>query len=338
MSSTKDYTDLIISELELRRKRELSSKEPNSKYKVIAYTKAIDEIKHFNKVITSYDDVKHLPGIGKSIGNKIKQIIETGELSEEGYFQNNSIEELMTIHGIGPVKARELLKLGIGSVEQLSKAVDKNPFLLNDVQKLGLKYFTYSLERIPRAEMKQHEKILLGFMPEGLTGEIAGSYRRKAKDSGDIDMLITYNSNTSEKDAESLFELFVVELFENGYILDTLASGKKKWMGYVSKGPRSKPRRLDILLTSPKEYPYALLYFTGSDKFNVALRKYVNTKGYTINEHEMIPLKTLESSTEKIEIPPIMEKEKDIFTFLGLEYVKPENRINYEKIIPKFNK
>ena len=94
-------------------------------------------------------------------------------------------------------------------------------------------------------------------------------------------------------------------------------------------GPRGKARRLDLLLTEPVEYAYALLYFTGSDKFNVAFRKYAGDKGYTLNEHTMVPLKGSSAP-----MPPGMKSEKDIFAFLGLRYVPPEERIDGNQVVP----
>lgn len=315
-----DHKPIIISKLEIMYKDELTKKEPTSHFKALAYKKVIDEIKKLDHPIYSYKDVEGLSGIGAKISEKIKEIIATGTLQEADQIdQNHLTDEFMKIHGIGPVKANKLIEAGIKSVFELSEAVEFDQTLLNKTQKIGLKYYNTSILRIPRAEMKVHEKILFKFLPEGLTGEIVGSYRRGALDSGDIDMLLTSSSSK-----EKLLKSFVTVLIENGYILDELASGDKKWMGYVSKNKRGKPRRLDLLLAPPSEYPYSLLYFTGSKEFNVAFRRHANDKGYTINEHKMIPLEEM-----KVPYPPIMNTEEDIFNFLGLKYVLPEERINF---------
>ena len=159
-------------------------------------------------------------------------------------------------------------------------------------------------------------------------GEVVGSYRRGAPDSGDIDMLITYSGATLAAAAKRLFHEFVDVLDDSGYVLDQLVSGDKKWMGYVAKTPRSKARRLDLMLTPPEEYAYAILYFTGSDKFNVAFRTYAKTKGYTLNEHTMVPVKGSGAP-----MPPGMKTERDIFAFLGLRYVRPEERVDGAQIV-----
>jgi len=83
-----------------------------------------------------------------------------------------------------------------------------------------------------------------------------------------------------------------------------------------------KARRLDLLVTPDEEYAYAMLYFTGSDRFNVACRQHALTMGYTLNEHKITPLYSTASAI------PYMKTEKDIFTFLGLRYIEPSKRIN----------
>jgi len=327
-----NHTASILSALETMRKGEIAKGEKTSSFKARAYKKVMDQIQRLDRPIRSYDDLAGVTGIGEKIEEKIKEILATGSLASaervKAAYSIDAVDELLTVHGIGPVKARELVAAGIKSVAALSAAVAADPSLLNDTQKMGLKYHDTATLRIPRAEMRAHEDILIGFMPDGLDGEVVGSYRRGAADSGDVDMLITYKAGTTEAAAKRLFHEFVDTLEEAGYILDELVSGEKKWMGYVSKSAKGKARRLDLLLTPPAEYAYAVLYFTGSDKFNVAFRKYVNDKGYTLNEHAMVPLKG-----SKAPMPPGMKSERDIFAFLGLRYVPPEERVDAHQII-----
>jgi DNA polymerase (family 10) len=95
----------------------------------------------------------------------------------------------------------------------------------------------------------------------------------------------------------------------------------------VVKLPRCRThRRLDILLTPPSEYPYALLYFTGSQEFNIGMRTHALSRGYTLNEHGMKPL--LDGNKKNVMIPAKDEikEERDIFTYLKLGFVRPEDR------------
>ena len=327
-----NHTSSILSALETMRRGELAKGEKTSSFKARAYKKVMDQISGLGRPIQSYADLAGVTGIGEKIEEKIKEILATGSLASaervKAEYSIDAVDELLTVHGIGPVKARELVTAGIKSVAALSAAVAADPSLVNATQKMGLKYHATATLRIPREEMGVHEDVLQAFMPKGLDGEIVGSYRRGAADSGDVDMLVT-PTGSGEGQGNKLFVAFVKALKESDYILDELVSGDKKWMGYVRVGPRGKARRLDLLLTAPSEYAYAILYFTGSDKFNVAFRKYAGDKGYTLNEHTMVPLKGSSAP-----MPPGMKSEKDIFAFLGLRYVPPEERVDGRQIVP----
>ena len=116
---------------------------------------------------------------------------------------------------------------------------------------------------------------------------------------------------------------------ESNYIIDILSTGSKKCLAISSLNEVEKAkkkytvvRRLDLLLTKPEEYPYALLYFTGSDKFNIEMRKKALQLGYSLNEHT---LKFLNSSKNKNKIPD-METEEDVFKFLDMSYLEPNKR------------
>ena len=97
-------------------------------------------------------------------------------------------------------------------------------------------------------------------------------------------------------------------------------------MGVSRLGKNRKARRIDIMYTPPEEYAFGILYFTGSDDFNKDMRKYALQMGYTLNEHRIMEINTKKEIT--------IEKEKDIFKFLGIPYVKPENRILGEYRFP----
>ena len=316
-----DYRPLIIAQLDVLRKADIARKKV---FQVRAYAKVIEQLKAMTTPVTSAEDVKDIEGAGKKIQDKMKEIIETGSLkaAEEAKKEVNldATEALQGIHGVGPVKANELIASGIKSIAELRTALEKNPALLNDVQKMGLKYYETSQERIPRAEMEMHEKRILSHLDDAFQAVVVGSYRRELADSGDIDVLMTLPSTMTEAKQKELFVETVNDLKTKGYIVDTLAQGPKKFLGYVKVNPTSKARRLDLLMTPPDEFAYAILYFTGSQNFNVAFRRHAQEKGYTINEHTMKPTR------EGVPAVPPMKTEKDIFTFLGLSYVEPKDR------------
>ena len=327
-----DFKDKIISELEIIRNAENLS---GNVFKVRAYNKVLDQLRRIPEIRNMNDitaaDVK---GIGKSIEQKIKDIIETGELNipEDTKATVTAYEELSAVHGIGHVKALELIEAGVRSVESLRKYDQDNPDALNAVQKKGLRFHDDITKRIPRKEMLKHEALLLKVFTEAsFTATIAGSFRRQMPSSGDIDLLITPAVPT-EDPVKKFHD--IVKALSDKYIHAILALGDKKCMAVVKLPQYKTYRRLDILLTSPGEYPYALLYFTGSQNFNIGFRTEALKHGYTINEHGMVPLKSKPGkkkvATAAAATPaqvPDMKTEIDIFNFLGITYVEPQNRI-----------
>lgn len=315
-----DNKEKVLKALEVLRIRDLHSGE---KFSALAYAKAIKELKKLD-TIESIKDVEGISGVGKKITLKIKEILETGELEAAtkamSELKIDVYQDLLKIQGVGPVKAKELIEEhSIKSIDDLRKR-DVKEDLLNDIQKKGLKYYDDSLERIPRSEMIQHEKKILSVIKAPIEAIVVGSFRRKAESSGDIDVLIKAPESYSKKQMKETFESIVEAYQDDHYLIDILGLGEKKCMGYVKLDSKSKVRRLDLLITPEKEYPYAILYFTGSDLFNVAFRKYALSKGYTINEHGLKPKK------EDVKEVPILKSEEDIFKFLGLKYVEPSER------------
>ena len=315
----------IISELDVLRRRELSNR---SFFKAKAYTKVIDELKILERPIYTAEDLKGIPGAGEAIQKKMVEILETGHLiaadkAREEY-QLDALDTLAGVYGIGVVKAKELIAGGIKTIAALREAVAKNPALLNDKQTIGLKYYEDILERIPRAEMVKHEKILLGNMKgvEGMRGTVVGSYRRGAESSGDIDVLLTLPPGPKAARAKAFHE-YVQRLRDSGYMTEVLSEGDQKCLSIVRLNAKGKSRRLDLLLVSAEQFPFALLYFTGSGDFNVAFRKHALKLGYTLNEHEMKPTGKIEDAAPV----PEMKFEAEIFAFLGLKYKDPPQRL-----------
>ena len=333
-----DYKDKIISELDTMRKKEIQDKQP---FKARAYAKVISELKAHQGAIARIEDVEGIPGIGEKIHAKIKEILESGELlaakvaREERQF--NVLDQLIAIHGIGPTKARELVsKHKIKSIDDLRERYERDPSILNDVQALGLRYHDDISERIPRKEMAEHEKLLMGEI-SGVSGMfeamVVGSYRRELADSGDIDVILRLPRTVSSKASGELFKGVVERLKEVGYIVDILAKGAKKCMAIVRLG-NGRARRLDLLLTPEDEYGYALLYFTGSGPFNVIMRQHALERGYSLSEHRMKIVPDFEPEPPAV---PELLTEKDIFDFLGVPYIRPADRTpeEFERVIKK---
>lgn len=319
-----DYKGAILDALETMKQKELVEKQP---FKARAYSNVIKQIEKL-KSVHNMDDLADVTGIGVKIKAKLEELFTTGTLAAAEKarvaLDIDAFQELQHIYGIGPTKARALIAHGITSVDELRAAVTDEPALLTSAQIVGLEYYEDLLERIPRTEMAKHEKILLTTLASvtpQLEGIIVGSYRRGAQNSGDIDMLITAPPLMSEKDQQIQFTAFITALEKSGYIKAMLARGPKKCMAISSiKKAKSKGRRLDLLLTPRSEYPFAVLYFTGSDKFNIAFRTIAIEKGYTLNEHALIPIR------EGVPHVPILKDEAEVFKFLGIKYIEPEER------------
>ena len=335
---SQDQKQTIIDSLEVLRKRDVAEKEP---FKARAYAKVIAQLKEHPAPITTYEDVKNIKGIGEKISKKIQEILETGQLQSAVKAMERypiaALDQLQNIYGVGPAKAKELVDAGIHNIVQLREEIQKNPKLLNDKQKVGLQYYEDLLERIPRKEMEEHERVLRELRPKAWKKyqmDLVGSFRREAATSGDIDVLIRIPKDT--KHAKEELAEYVRALQESNYVEEVLAIGEHKCMA-ICRLPNQKARRLDLLLTPDEEYAYALLYFTGSDKFNVAFRQHALHHNYTLNEHALTPIQ------EGVRPVPYMPTERSIFQFLKLRYVEPKNRIDGNQIqiqklsIPKAN-
>lgn len=328
-----DKKEIILQELEVLRKKETQDRQT---FKARAYGKVIAQLQTVTHPIRSWDDLKGVTGIGEGIRKKIQEIFDTGTLASADAIRKQSAfdvkEQFMQIYGVGPVKAKSLIEdEKVRSIAELRAAVEKDPKLLNKNQQIGLKYFEDLQERIPRQEMEKHESVVKQTAKKifekdpketkvPYTLEVVGSYRRGAMDSGDIDVLLCFPTIFDEEEAAQLFSMYCDELVRRGYMEEILAIGPKKCMG-ISRVPGARARRLDILVTPKEQYAYALLYFTGSQKFNIAMRKHALDRGYTMNEHSMVPLEGLNKP-----MPPLMTEERDIFTFLEYPYVPPAER------------
>ena len=282
----------------------------NELYKIRAYSNAINYILIYPDNLETIESIYKLEGIGDRIIEKIYELYLTGKIE---YIEDNIKtdkkfifkQELLEIYGIGPKKAKDIIDSGISSLSDLRK----NAKILNNKQKIGLKYFDDLKKVIPLEEYEKHIAIIKKHLvsKSKLTYDFVGSYRRGSKTMGDIDLIIMQNPK---------FDLnnYIDNLTKAKYVIETLALGKNKFMG-ITKIGNNPARRFDILIAPPDEYYYSLLYFTGSNVFNIGLRHYVKTTfNLSLSEHGFLGKK----------VP--VKSEEDIFKFLKLDYVKPNKR------------
>ena len=293
-----------------------------------AYQKAQETIMAYPDDIVSVDQLKGKPAIGATILEKLHEYVNTGTLKIIEREKNNPVNILGEIYGVGPKKAKELVDKGITTIEQLR---EKQNELLNDVQKVGLKYYEDILQRIPRSEIEEYKKIFekdfKKIEEEDSRMEIVGSYRRGAQTSGDIDVIITSKS-------PKVFINFIDELIKENIILNVLSRGPTKCLVIAMIPLSNIARRVDFLYTSPEEFPFSILYFTGSKIFNTVMRHEALQKGLTMNEHGLYKL---EGNKKGAKVDAVFKDERDIFDYLNLVYKTPIERTDGRAVIIKTN-
>ena len=298
-------------------------------FRARAYQKAQETIMSYSYDIKSPNDLKEKPNIGSTIMEKLTEYFQTGTLQILEREKNNPINILSEVYGIGPKKAKELVDQGITTIEQLRL----NQNLLNDNQKIGVKYYYDILKRIPRSEIEQYKETLNSVFETVCMSdskfEIVGSYRRGAESSGDIDIIITSQSYL-------VFKNFVDILISKKIIVEVLSRGSSKCLVVTRILPMATARRVDFLYTPKEEYPFAVLYFTGSKFFNTVMRQHAVSLGFTMNEHGLYKLEE-DEKTKGDKVSYIFNDEKAIFDFLNLEYKTPVERIDGRAVVVKNN-
>jgi DNA polymerase lambda len=304
-----------------------------NEFQAVAYRRAIAQLKSMKETISSKEQIQGIKYIGKSIGKKIEEILQTGKLKVNETIESDekteSLKQLMKVYGIGKVFANRLWNKKIRSLKELRK----HPEMLNEKQKIGLKYCEELSQKIPRDECEKIYNIiknaLIEILPEKLVViMMCGSYRRGKPYSSDIDILITRNDEGS---LTGVLDHLLKILTNQGLIKETLAHSntddfRYQFMG-VGKIEGSIHRRIDIKIYKKEHFPFSLLYFTGSANFNRLMRLYANRKGYILND---IGLEFVDgqSTKSKSSVGNFIEckSEKEIFYALGLKYVEPEDR------------
>ena len=290
-------------------------------FRARAYQKAAESIMLHQGDITKPEQVAGLPGIGATILDKLKEYDETGTLRAIEKQKTDPMNVLTKVYGIGPKKAKKLIQMGATTVADLRKMKSE----LDRVQLIGLEHHEAIQERIPRKEIDKFNQVFQkafdSIKTPGAEFQIVGSYRRGAKDSGDIDVIV------SDKDTDSPLILteFIDVLKREGVITHVLSQGRTKCLAIGKLSESSTPRRLDFLYAPPSEYAAAVLYFTGSKTFNTRQRQRALDMGYTLSEHG---LHHLVSGKKGPRVDQDFPDEKSIFKFLKMDYLTPQERNN----------
>src|SRR6266550_2606878 len=309
-------------------------------FKIRAYANAARAIETFGGNISNLQDEEALakiPGIGKSIADKIKELVATGKLK---YLEELRAEfpaailQLFSISGLGAKKIKALYEqLHISSIEQLREAcksgrVAKLPGFGETTQ---AKIYAAIEQRAKHSGYFQFGQIAaeteslrrdLAAHPDALQVDVAGSYRRRREIVRDVDLVV------ATKKPAAITEFFV----KHALVESIIAQGPTKTSVRLRSGIQC-----DLRVVSSAEYPFALNYFTGSKEHNIELRSRALQRGLTLNEYRLACLppdpkakkgragRRVRKSTTKI---PTVREEADLYRALGLDFVPPELREN----------
>jgi len=306
----------------------------NHQRRINSFIKGRDAVKDYPIQITSGAQAqKQIEGIGAGIAKRIQEFLTSGklaELEEAVSAESKLIMELCDITGIGEVKAKSLITdHNVTSVDDLiakykSGVIKVAKNQLTHHIAVGLDYYYDLKQRMTWKEADQIANSIIRVMEQfnpGLIVQVCGSYRRHKTTCGDLDVLMAHPEHRPDEEDSPLPE--IVSVLEKAGILTghLTAKGKTKYMG-VCKGPSGIGRRIDIRFVDHTSLGAAMLYFTGSGKFNKIMRYHANTRGFTLNEYGLYTY----VNGVKGDNPIPAKTEQDIFRILGFVYLTPTER------------
>ena len=328
MRTNRDIADLLRSVVSKKQAelRDMTDSTPEARQKlrfgIRAIDSAADQIDALDWQLTEPAQALGIPGVGKKIAARIAEFLRTGKLQElEGWRADRGDRavprELLTVYGIGPERAHALGQEGIVTVDILRRAVSEKLVSVPPSTERALRFHHDLQQRIPRTEMEAFDAVLRRItqrVAPGATAMVLGSYRRGARTSSDIDLLLTRPHNV-----EGLLQDIVQALSTRGLVRACLSSGGTKYHGIVALSRKSLARRIDIRAVGYDSRGAAQMYFTGSKRWNIRLRALALRRGMTLNEYSLV------RKTDGMQIP--CPDEASIFRALDIPYVPPTERV-----------
>ena len=319
MSVTRERLAEVLEEIALL--LEIQGENP---FKVRAYRQGAEIVSGYDGDIVALareEKLEGIKGIGEALRDKLHELATTGELEFHKKLRASypdSFFELFDITGLGPKKIAALHKtLGIDSIASLKAACDSGK--VAGLPGFGDKTQVKILEAIARLEQSagvfrldeattaaQEILEILRFHPEVLRAAVAGSTRRSKELVHDLDFIVA-----TPKPAE-LTEFFAKQPFAK----EIIAHGDTKCSILLESG-----MQCDLRAVSNDQFPFALMYFTGSKEHNVAIRSRALKQGWSLNEYGF--------TGENL---PVVRDEADLYRALGLDFVPPELRENRGEI------
>lgn len=303
-------------------------------WRIRAYRKAIATLRNHPKKVCTKDEALALPNVGERLATKIEEIVFTSRLRRLDNAlaepQDQILQTFMKIYGAGFAHASQWVRQGYTTLDELLQEAN-----LTENQKIGIAHFEDFQERIPRAEVTKHGDVVrsaLRRIDPAFEATIGGSYRRGAKDSGDIDFIITKPGADIDHVRNAVVDQLVPTLFSVGFLKAALAATSgdgSKWHGACCLPGQTQWRRIDFLLVPWAEMGAALIYFTGNDIFNRSMRLLASKKGYRLNQRGLYKDVIRGKNREKITEGTLVESrdERKIFDILGVPWRPPEHRI-----------
>ena len=291
------------------------------RYRVAGYRDAATHVEHYAEpieVMARDGRIGQIHGVGKSIGSKIAEYLDTGRLEaleERRARVPPAAMMLMRIPGIGPKRALLLAReLAVRTVEDLEAALTSGQVatlprlgekvaasILEEVQRLRTRSQRLPLAvALPAAEQVVHElrtacsEAILAIAP-------AGSLRRMRDTVGDMDILV------ASSDPACVIDAFT----QLGPVRHVLAAGDTR-----ASVLTHADLQIDLRVVARESFGAALQYFTGSKQHNVSLREIAIRKGYKLNEYGVY------ADAHRL----AGETEEEVYQALGLAWVPPEIR------------
>jgi DNA polymerase (family X) len=293
-------------------------------FRVIAYRRAAQRVRENAGSIAQLaldGRAKELPGIGKTIEEKIVQIVDTGEIEALTKRKGQvppEVVQFMHLPGLGPKTAARLWhELGLTTIAQLKTAAEEQR--LRALPGLGARSEEKILKALAEERAPAEARLLLG---KGLPAVLAvveelrasplvdkvseaGSIRRRRETFRDLDVIAT------SSDPAALTAHFVSLPF----VLEVVAHGETKATVLSNDG-----LRFDLRVVPPESYGNLLQHFTGSKDHNVALRERAVKDGLSVSEYSITVVETGEELR--------YATEEEVYERLGYEWIPPELREN----------
>nr|BAF37047.1 DNA polymerase lambda [Coprinopsis cinerea] len=333
--------DVIDKLTELMKLHEAKPSE-DDRWRVFAYSKAIRALRSYPRRIRSLEEASKIRGIGSKTAQKIVEILETGKLRRIEYERTGDVVAaalFQGIYGVGRSTAYKWYNAGCRTLDDIRQG--KGGVKLSAVQEIGLKYYDDINSRMPREEAKAIYDIIkpiaLSLDPK-LFVEIMGSYRRGKATCGDIDILITRPTDDGKTHAGVLGRL-IQELHAVGVLTEDLAlpeeiddlEGVYRGLCRLPNVPNSKRRRIDFLTVPYHSRGAALIYYTGDDIFNRAMRLKANVMGYSLNQRGLFGNVVRDPRDRRVKLNRgqiiASETEEEIFRILGVPWQEPHERV-----------